>query len=243
MPVSDARGGAVPDRLLSLHRAAAERTAQLPWGRFLLAFVAFLVVFGIGIGLYVNERLTRQRILSVGAVSAPDHVTAVGGTLLSVDDSGHRTKPDVVWNDKAGAGGGGLSSVFPRPAYQASVAATEDKHRTVPDISMAAASGSSMISRFTDNTGGGWLAQSGTSLAAPLFAGLVALAAQDKGAGLGNINGRLYELAPDGSKSGILDVTSGTNGKGGYAAGPGYDLASGLGTVDAAALVPQLAAG
>ncbi|WP_415951895.1 DUF4436 family protein [Streptomyces sp. KLOTTS4A1] len=73
MPESDVRG-ADPHRLRSLHRAAAARTTQLPWRHFLLMFLALLVVFGLGIGLYVNERLTRERTLTVGAAEARNRI-------------------------------------------------------------------------------------------------------------------------------------------------------------------------
>ncbi|HZU19570.1 MAG TPA: hypothetical protein VFD01_23605, partial [Candidatus Dormibacteraeota bacterium] len=93
----------------------------------------------------------------------------------------------------------------------------------------------------------------GTSEAAPLFAGLVAVADQLAGGRLGWLNPRLYALAAHGPGEGIVDVTLGDNqesfqdGQGrwvtvpGFRARPGYDLASGLGTVDAARLCAALA--
>jgi subtilase family serine protease len=97
----------------------------------------------------------------------------------------------------------------------------------------------------------GWYVDCGTSEATPLFAGIVALADQLAGHPLGLINPRLYELAAQ-HAPGIVDVVSGSNTVSfrqggalrtvpGYTARPGYDLASGLGTVDAALLVPELA--
>jgi subtilase family serine protease len=96
---------------------------------------------------------------------------------------------------------------------------------------------------------GPWHIVAGTSEASPLFAGIVAMADQVAGHRLGLINTRLYHL-----KDGVVDVTQGNNTLGpftnsdgktytvvGYNAGPGYDLASGLGTVDAAKFVPALA--
>src|SRR6266513_1656372 len=65
-------------------------------------------------------------------------VTSVGGTLLNLDDNGNRLSPDVVWNDGFGAGGGGVSGVFPRPVYQAGVAKEVGSKRGTPDISMSA---------------------------------------------------------------------------------------------------------
>ncbi|MCX3061989.1 S53 family peptidase [Streptomyces beihaiensis] len=177
--------------------------------------------------------------------SAP-HVTGVGGTRLHLDDKGRRTGPDTVWNDDLGASGGGLSKVFDRPRFQAGgrVAAVAGGRRAVPDISMTASGDGSTMVYITDAHGGSWQPLGGTSLAAPLFAGVVALADQRHGGGLGDVNTRLYALAPtpgEGARAGVVDVTSGINGAGGHRAGDGYDLASGLGTVDAVRLVPALA--
>src|SRR5262249_36944963 len=93
----------------------------------------------------------------------------------------------------------------------------------------------------------------GTSESSPLFSGIVALAAQRAGHGLGQINPALYALASSPS-SGIVDVihrnigitfqdpSGNTVTVHGWRAKKGYDLASGLGTVDAAQFVPALAA-
>ncbi|PZT70795.1 peptidase S8 [Streptomyces sp. SW4] len=178
--------------------------------------------------------------------AADPNVTAVGGTRLSLDDDGRRTAPDTVWNDEVGAPGGGRSRVFAQPGYQGEgrVAELARGRRAVPDVSLTASATAGTMIYFTSDKGSRWVPVGGTSLAAPLFAGMVALAAQHRGEGLGNVNPRLYGLAPSpeaGERAGVVDITSGTNGKGGFRAGEGYDLASGLGTVDAAALVPALA--
>ena len=85
------------------------------------------------------------------------------------------------------------------------------------------------------------------------MAGIISLADQVAGHGLGQINPALYEMG-DGAGSGITDVTLGNNGVmwtdshgvthtlAGYNAGPGYDLASGLGTPWAPKFVAQLVA-
>ena len=90
----------------------------------------------------------------------------------------------------------------------------------------------------------------GTSEASPLFAGIVALADQVAGHSLGLINPALYAMSAA-HAPGLVDVTAGNNTVSflqptlvtvkGYQAGPGYDLASGVGTVDAALFVPELA--
>ena len=194
-------------------------------------------------------------------------VTGVGGTQLHFNARGRPTAP-TVWNDtynqaatefaagNAGpdplAGGGGKSVEFTRPAYQNGVKAVVGDQRGVPDISMSAACNGSVDTYGT--FGGappGWSPACGTSEATPLFAGIVALADQWAGHSLGLINPALYQLAARGAK-GIVDVTSGNNTVSfrqggrehtvrGFSARPGYDLASGLGTVNAALFVPELA--
>lgn len=119
-------------------------------------------------------------------------------------------------------------------------------HRGTPDISMSAAvDGSAWTYDSYDPTAVGWHLTGGTSEASPIFSGVVALADQAAGHRLGQINWRLYGLAMLPSKwSGITDVTKGDNGwnnVAGYQATNGYDLASGLGTVDAYTFVHALA--
>jgi len=97
----------------------------------------------------------------------------------------------------------------------------------------------------------GWHPTCGTSEATPLFSGVVALADQVAGHKLGLINPYLYELSAR-HAAGIVDVTKGNNTVTfpqnghtytvqGFSALHGYDLASGVGTVNAAAFVPELA--
>lgn len=191
-------------------------------------------------------------------------VTAVGGTELTLNKTGQRLAPDVVWNDTTlfgspAAGGGGVSSVFPRPSYQFGVAGTVGDHRGLPDISMSASvSGCVLVYMsgiaFVGGPGkAGWGLIGGTSEATPEFSGIVAMADQVAGHSLGLINPALYFLSAV-HASGLVDVTQGNNSVWyitpttgsrvtvtGYTAGRGYDLASGVGTVTAAKFVPQLA--
>ena len=171
-------------------------------------------------------------------------VTSVGGTRLHLDAAGRRSAPDTAWNDDYGAGGGGLSTVFARPAYQDRVRGVVGDARGTPDVALSAdVDGGVLVYTSYDPDDTGWSVVGGTSEAAPLFAGMVALAAQRAKHRLGAINPVLYRLAtrPDG---GIVDVVSGDNSYAdvaGYTAQPGYDLATGLGTVDASRFVPALA--
>lgn len=166
-------------------------------------------------------------------------VTSVGGTQLTLDDTGRRLSPDAVWNDGFGAGGGGLSGVFSRPSFQQDVRGVVGSHRGTPDISASAAvNGGAWVYFSYQPDRVGWHIIGGTSEASPIFAGIVALADQVAGRRLGNINDALYQLGTGrrAAYAGVVDVTSGNNsldGVTGYPAGPGYDLASGLGTFNA----------
>ncbi len=194
-------------------------------------------------------------------------VTAVGGTQLHFTARGAPAAP-TVWNDTYSretneftdgdpgpnplASGGGTSLFFTRPGYQDSVRDVVGGSRGVPDISMSAACNGSVDTYSTyRGAPAGWSPECGTSEATPLFAGIVALADQVAGHPLGLINPALYRLAAEG-KPGIVDVTSGDNTVSftqdgreqmvtGFGARPGYNLATGLGTVNARYLVPELA--
>jgi subtilase family serine protease len=195
-------------------------------------------------------------------------VTAVGGTQLRQQGAGYTS---VAWNDTydrawtlyAGgsaepdpaASGGGTSEFFARPSYQDGVAAVTGGRRGVPDIAMSAACDGS-VSVYSSYQPGqaGWSLTCGTSEATPEFAAIVALADQVAGHPLGQINPAIYRLEAE-HAPGIVDVTSGNNtvsfDRGadprpvtvqGYPAGRGYDLVTGVGTVNAQAFVYELAA-
>jgi subtilase family serine protease len=197
-------------------------------------------------------------------------VTGVGGTQLHFG-AGAVAPPAAatVWNDTydpaaasfAGggpgpsplAGGGGRSVLFGRPAFQNGVRNVVGRHRGVPDISMSAACDGAVVTYASyPGAPAGWAPSCGTSEATPLFAGIIALADQVAGHRLGPVNPALYRLAAA-RAPGIVDVTKGNTtvsfSQGGrmhtvrgFAARRGYDLASGVGTVNAALFVPELAA-
>lgn len=182
-------------------------------------------------------------------------VQSIGGTMLTLDDNGNRLQPDAVWHDGSGAAGGGVSAVFGRPGFQARVKDATGGARGTPDISLSAACDGAVVyvRSFTPSR-----AKSpfglvcGTSEATPEFAGIIAMADQVAGRHLGDIHTTLYHMRY--ADDGLVDVTQGNNSFGpftnsdgktytvqGFSAGPGYDLASGLGTIDAATFVPALA--
>ena len=194
-------------------------------------------------------------------------VTGVGGTQLHFTAQGRPAAP-TAWNDTYNtsanefthankgpnplASGGGLSEFFTRPAYQYGVRGVTGGRRGVPDISMSAACNGA-VNTYSSYPGApaGWSPECGTSEATPLFAGIVALADQVAGHPLGLINPSLYQMAGR-HEPGIVPVTSGNNTVSvsrdgrqhtvtGYPARPGYDLVTGLGTVNAPYFVPELA--
>jgi subtilase family serine protease len=195
-------------------------------------------------------------------------VTGVGGTQLHLNAQGRHTARDSVWNDTYDvatqkyiygdsgpnplAGGGGKSVIFSRPAYQDGVANVVGARRGVPDISMSGAcNGAVNIFQSFPGQPVGWYPTCGTSEATPMFSGIIALADQVAHHPIGLINPALYRLSAEHAR-GIVDVTTGTNTVSfpqngttdtvtGFRARPGYDLASGVGTVDARLFVPELA--
>jgi hypothetical protein len=165
------------------------------------------------------------------------NVVAVGGTTLDIDSSGDYLG-EGAWAD----GGGGKSVFESIPSYQSGlngINGASTTTRNVPDVSMDADPNSGVY--VLDTFGGGWFQVGGTSLSAPMWGGLIAIANQGRALqGQSTLNGQtqtlpmLYNLP----SSDFHDVTTGNDG---FAAGPGYDLATGLGTPIANLLVPGLA--
>jgi subtilase family serine protease len=162
-------------------------------------------------------------------------VTAIGGTHLDLDNTGRRLAADSAWTGS----GGYVSQVFDRPAYQNAVKSVVGAKRGTPDISMDAdPDGGLWIYSSFDSQPGWWLG-GGTSQSSPLFAGVVALADQAVGHRLGQIDNDIYRLYAQRSH-GLVDVTTGRTGDTGYPAVPGYDHATGVGTLDVARFVAAL---
>jgi subtilase family serine protease len=171
-------------------------------------------------------------------------VTAVGGTMplqgpgaLLVNGA---YGGEQVWNEPVGASGGAPSALFAAPPWQRPV--TSYKTRTVPDVAFDAesAGGATVFALGRPGLVGG------TSLGAPAWAAVFALVNQARataGRGpLGLANDNLYKLGRKGGD--FNDVTVGNNAflsPTGFAATPGYDLATGWGTPIVSALVSDLA--
>jgi subtilase family serine protease len=196
---------------------------------------------------------------AVSEMAADPHVTAISGTSFTPDwDSNGNIItgiPERVWNDpndgiaSGNATGGGVSAIFAKPGFQNAPGVPADGMRDVPDVSLLASpnfpgawlvTSTSCFNENTGCTGKGGLSYAqvgGTSLSAPSFAGIANLVGQAAGTSLGNMDPTIYALATkDAAGSGFRDVTMGNNdfnGVTGFAAGTGYDLCTGWGTIDA----------
>lgn len=232
-----------------------------------------------------------QGPVSVSLQAATPFTIAAGGTQLN--ENGHDSTywnsnndpftfasaksyiPENVWNETCttqcatgaaplASGGGGVSTFFSKPSWQAGVSGIpNDGHRDIPDISLSAASHDPYILCFEGSCqSGSALGISGTSASAPSFAGMIALVNQQTGSRQGQVNYVLYRLAAaetlsqcNGSKTTAFpaancvfnDVTVGNNAVPGetgygtvsakYQSTVGYDLATGLGSVNVANMV------
>jgi subtilase family serine protease len=187
---------------------------------------------------------------SVNVLASDANVTAVGGTAL---DPGFRANgaatgyvSERVWNDADGASGGGASTLVVKPAYQDAPGVPADGFRDQPDVSLLASPSNPGYVMVME---GSVAVAGGTSFSAPSWAGIAAIL-NDTLHTSGPWNATLYALARQqygGDGPAVFhDVTTGDNSfnrvSGGYVAAPGYDLATGLGSPDVAALVNALAA-
>jgi subtilase family serine protease len=169
---------------------------------------------------------------------------------------------ESVWNEGVGlATGGGVSTVYGRPDYQAPVV-KNPRARQIPDIAYSASLGHSILIIMTCTAAdapacGGQgtfvFGFGGTSCGSPQWAGLVALVDQMAGGRVGAINKTLYKLGK-GNAAGTYfhDTTVGDNSVPadagtpgtpitGFSAVPGWDAATGWGTPIANKLVPAIA--
>lgn len=200
---------------------------------------------------------------AVDGVASTPYDVAVGGTMFNEGSGDYwlsyasmsstyvsalRYIPEVAWNENSSRGlaatGGGASTLYAKPSWQVAVGAAAGGYRQVPDVSLSAGGhdGYLVISEG-DIASGTFSVLGGTSCGAPSFAGLMALVEQRNGQFQGNANTTFYPLANAQYLGGVTvfhDITAGNNnvpGVTGYSAGTGYDMCTGLGSVDADALV------
>ncbi len=180
--------------------------------------------------------------LVVDDPASQPYVSGVGGTSLTVDANTGTYVSETVWNDGVGhgAGGGGVSIVWPIPSWQANVSTTYSKtYRNVPDVSLNA----DQNKAYAIYSNGSWTLYGGTSCAAPLWAAFTALVNQQREAAqmstLGFANPSLYALGnSQATATDYHDITVGNNYV--YQAGPGYDNATGWGSYNGSNLFDSL---
>ncbi|HEY3999653.1 MAG TPA: S53 family peptidase [Candidatus Xenobia bacterium] len=168
--------------------------------------------------------------------AAAPYSIGTGGTRIKTSNG--QITSETTWNDgfMGGAGGGGVSDVFPEPQWQKDGAkvptpATAGGGRGVPDV----AGNASPFSGYNVLVDGQSMSIGGTSAVAPLYAALAARLGQGLGAPLGFLAPALY--TPDVAKT-FNDITTGNNGA--FKAGPGWDAATGLGSPDGEKLLGAL---
>jgi kumamolisin len=169
------------------------------------------------------------------------YALACGGTSLQADPATGSISSETVWNDGAGATGGGVSVTFALPTWQANAGVPANpagaQGRGVPDV----AGNADPATGYQVLIDGQQAVIGGTSAVAPLWAALIARFAQALGKSLGLIQQSLYAgVQPGEPVAGLRDITSGNNGA--YAAGPGWDACTGLGVPDGTALLAILSA-
>jgi len=205
-----------------------------------------------------------QSGLAVSEPASIPEVTAMGGsefnegsgTYWNTDGSAPGYIPEQAWNDGPFyATGGGASIYFAQPPWQTGPGVPNDGARHLPDLAFPASNVHDPVYIYA---AGSPALVGGTSCAAPMMAGVLALLNQyavsgglQKQAGMGNINPALYRLAQS-TPQAFHDIVNGdnmmpcadgspdcVNGSLGWAAGPGYDSATGLGSLDVANFVQQ----
>ncbi len=210
---------------------------------------------------------TQNPGLAVDLPGSTPYVTSVGGTEYNEGTGTYWSAtnnanggsalsyiPEMTWNDSAedgspSASGGGASILFPKPSWQTGPGVPADNARDVPDVSLNASDDHDPHLVYTS---GSLQLYGGTSVSAPSFAGITALLNQHLASGgVGNVNPKLYSLAQS-NASIFHDITVGNNivtvacprrtsdctaTPVGYYAGVGYDLTTGIGSVDVYKLV------
>ena len=159
------------------------------------------------------------------------HVLGCGGTTLEASNG--LISSEVAWN----ATGGGVSKVFTVPAYQSAAGVPSGNHRGVPDVAGNADPDTGYLIRID----GANFIVGGTSAVAPLWAGLVALMNENLGESVGFLHPYLYK---EPAAATFRDITEGGNdvsGLGVFAAGPGWDPCTGMGTPDGRRLLAAVA--
>ena len=184
-----------------------------------------------------------------GFPSSSPNITQVGGTTLTMNGAGASYASETVWNSGGGSGSsGGISSFYPLPGWQQGISMTANHgstvNRNIPDVALT---GDNVHVRYNNGSSG---AVGGTSVAAPLWAGFMALVNQQAAAAgnppAGFINPAIYALGKSLNYSLYFnDITTGNNfwssSPTNFPATTGYDLCTGWGTPTGTNLINALA--
>jgi kumamolisin len=190
-----------------------------------------------------TERMNDAKV-HVNYPAASPYVLGCGGTRITLDAAGNAITQEVVWNETGRGTGGGISTFYQVPDFQAGAklpASLNDgkRGRGVPDVAATAAqtNGYRIVLRGAEIVNGG------TSAVAPLWGAFIALLNEQRGKPLGYVNQRLYDapqLFKPITSGNNIDAESGL----GYEAGPGpgWNACTGLGVPIGAAIVAALSA-
>lgn len=208
------------------------------------AALADAVRLGITVVAAAGDDLASERVgdgkAHVDYPASSPYVLGCGGTSITLDAAGRAIAAETVWNTGDRGTGGGISDVYPVPAFQTAAALPKSFNdgkvrRGVPDVAAAAAEENG----YRIKLNGADTIASGTSAVAPLWAAFLALINEQRGETLGLVTPLLYRNAPL-----LRPVTSGNNkgagSKIGYNAGPGWNACTGLGTPRGPELVAAL---
>jgi len=178
--------------------------------------------------------------IGLDAVASLPEMTSVGGTTLSTDATGVWLA-EQAWFDAplTQGSGGGVSALFDRPDWQQDLrVGVGEGQRLAPDIAAVADPVTGVKFVFDEQV----VVGGGTSLSAPIWAGMTAVMNQfiieRNGTALGDLNPLLYQIARDATVPAFRDITLGANAVG--FAKPGYDLVTGLGSPNIEVLVQRL---
>lgn len=219
-------------------------------------------VTGVGGTEFYNDGTTGANAYWSGS----DNSTTQGSALSYIPEM---VWNDTATAGELSAGGGGASIFFTKPVWQTGTGVPNDDARDVPDVAISASPDhdpylicssdyTNQDTGVTDCTSGFRASDQtldvvgGSSVGPPTFSGIVALIVQKTGSAQGNINQILYPLAAA-APGAFHDITNGNNqepcqagsidcpngGQIGFVAGPGYEQASGLGSIDAFNLVSK----
>ncbi len=230
-------------------------------------------------GLAVDYPASSAFVTGVGGTSFSGDVTSLSSYWGSSNDTNYGNEsglfiPSTGWNNTPsstaatnygglGSSGGGVSALWPKPSWQAGAGVPSDGKRDVPDIALNADPEHDgylvCINGGCEGANASFNVYGGTSVAAPSFAGILALAEQRLNTPQGNLNPILYAIAAGATgytgAAAFHDITTGSNivpcvivstdtgcttGTMGYSAGTGYDPVTGLGAVDAFNLINAL---